>query len=52
MHPNDYLSGELLNGGGVAFWVEGIREKKTREVKSEPVGRINGSMWIYRFIFT
>jgi hypothetical protein len=42
MHENDYLSRELLDGGGVAFGVEGItRDKKTREIKSEPVGRSN-----------
>jgi hypothetical protein len=42
MHPNDYLSRELLDDGGVAFGVEGIsRVKKTREILSEPVLRSN-----------
>jgi hypothetical protein len=42
MHPNDYLSRELLDNGGVAFGVEGIsRVKKTREIRSEPVLRSN-----------
>ena len=30
MHPNDYLNRELLNDGGVAFGVEGIRRVKGR----------------------
>jgi hypothetical protein len=43
VHPNDYLSRELLDGGGVAFGVEGIRrEKKTGDIKSELVIRTNG----------
>ncbi len=43
VHPNDYLSRELLDGGGVAFGVEGIRrEKKTGDIKSEPFVRTNG----------
>lgn len=43
VHPNDYLSRELLDAGGVAFGVEGIaREKKTRKIKSEPFVRHNG----------
>jgi hypothetical protein len=42
MHPNDYLSRELLDNGGVAFGVEGIsRVKKTREILSEPILRTN-----------
>jgi hypothetical protein len=42
MHPNDYLSRELLDNGGVAFGVERIsRVKKTREIRSEPVLRSN-----------
>jgi hypothetical protein len=43
VHPNDYLSRELIDGGGVAFGVEEIRrEKKTGEIKSEPFVRSNG----------
>ena len=43
MHPNDYLSRELIDGGGVAFGVEGIkRNKKTREIESVPFARRNG----------
>lgn len=37
MHPNDYLSRELLDDGGVAFGLDGIRRLKTREIVSEPV---------------
>ena len=39
MHPNEYLSRELLDKGGVAFGLEGIRRSKTREIQSEPVVR-------------
>jgi hypothetical protein len=42
MHPNDYLSRELLDNEGVAFGVEGIsRVKKTRKIRSEPFVRTN-----------
>jgi hypothetical protein len=42
MHPNDYLSRELLDSGGVAFGIEGIRRvKKTREIRSQPIVRNN-----------
>jgi hypothetical protein len=43
VHPNDYLSRELLDNGGVAFGVEGVRRvKRTREIQSEPFTRRNG----------
>ena len=38
MHPNEYLSRELLDNKGVVFGVAGIyRLKKSREIHSEPV---------------
>lgn len=41
MHPNEYLSRELLGSGGVTFGVAGIRRLKTREIHSEPVVHTN-----------
>jgi hypothetical protein len=41
MHPNEYLSRELLDKGGVAFGLDGIRRLKTREIRSEPVVHTN-----------
>ena len=41
MHPNEYLSRELLNDGGVAFGVAGIRRLKTRQIHSEPIAHTN-----------
>src|SRR5574338_1726888 len=42
MHQNDYLVRELLDSGGAAFGVEGVRrDAKTRKVQSEPVVRNN-----------
>lgn len=37
MHPNDYLSRELLDTQGVAFGLDGIRRLKSREIESVPV---------------
>jgi hypothetical protein len=38
VHPNDYLSRELIDNGGVAFGVEGVqRLPKTREIRSRPI---------------
>ena len=41
MHPNDYLSRELLDKKGGTFGPEGIRRLKTREIESKPVIRRN-----------
>lgn len=41
MHPNEYLSRELLDSGGVSFGVAGMRRLKTREIHSEPVVHTN-----------
>lgn len=42
VHPNDYLSRELIDNGGVAFGVEGVqRLPKTREIRSRPIIRTN-----------
>ena len=37
MHPNDYLSRELLDTKGVAFGFDGIRRLKSGEIESVPV---------------
>ena len=37
MHPNDYLSRELLDKEGFSFGLDGIKRLKTREIVSEPV---------------
>jgi len=37
MHPNDYLSRELLDKQGFAFGAEGIKRLKDRKVESTPV---------------
>lgn len=37
MHPNDYLSRELLDTKGVAFGLDGIRRLKSGEIESVPV---------------
>ena len=36
MHPNDYLSRELLDTEGYSYGVEGIRRKKDRSIESIP----------------
>jgi hypothetical protein len=41
MHPNEYLSRELLETKGVAFGLNGIRRLKNREIESVPVGYTN-----------
>lgn len=41
MHPNNYLSRELLNTKGVVFGLDGLRRLKTREIESKPVGYTN-----------
>lgn len=41
MHPNDYLSRELLDTNGEAFGLDGIRRLKTRQIESKPVVHTN-----------
>jgi hypothetical protein len=41
MHPNEYLSRELLETKGAAFGLEGIRRLKSGEIESVPVGYTN-----------
>ena len=41
MHPNDYLSRELLDTKGVAFGLDGIRRLRNGQIESEPVGYSN-----------
>lgn len=41
MHPNEYLSRELLDTKGSVFGLEGIRRLKSREIESVPVGYTN-----------
>ncbi|MDO9179034.1 MAG: hypothetical protein Q7U16_12085 [Agitococcus sp.] len=43
MHPNEYLSWELLEKKGGAFGLDGIRRlKKSKDIESEPVVYTNG----------
>ncbi len=41
MHPNEYLSRELLETKGGAFGLEGIRRLKSGEIETIPVGYTN-----------
>lgn len=41
MHPNEYLSRELLDTKGSAFGLKGIRRLKNRDIESVPVGYTN-----------
>jgi hypothetical protein len=41
MHPNDYLSRELLDKQGFAFSAEGIKRLKDRSIESTPVVHSN-----------
>ena len=41
MHPNDYLSRELLDTKGRAFGLDGISRLKNREIESKPIIRRN-----------
>lgn len=41
MHPNEYLSRELINTVGFAFGLEGIRRENDRTITSEAVGYTN-----------
>ncbi|MCX7168264.1 MAG: hypothetical protein NTV11_18595 [Rhodocyclales bacterium] len=41
MHPNDYLSRELLDTTGGAFGLDGIRRLKSGQIESKPVVRLN-----------
>ena len=41
MHPNDYLSRELLDKTGGAFGLDGLRRLKSGEIESEPVTYLN-----------
>jgi hypothetical protein len=41
MHPNDYLSRELLDKTGGAFGLDGLRRLKSGEIESEPVSYLN-----------
>jgi len=41
MHPNDYLSRELLDKEGFSFGLDGIKRLKSREIVSEPVSHSN-----------
>ena len=41
MHPNEYLSRELLTKSGVTYGLNGIKRLKTGEITSEPVGYTN-----------
>jgi hypothetical protein len=41
MHPNDYLSRELLDTKGGAFGLDGLRRLKSGEIESEPVSYLN-----------
>lgn len=37
VHPNEHLSRELLDAGGVTFGPDGMRRLKSREIESVPV---------------
>lgn len=41
MHPNAYLSRELLDTKGGAFGLDGIRRLKTGQIESKPVVHAN-----------
>lgn len=41
MHPNDYLSRELIDTRGGAFGLDGIRRLKNGQIESKPVTRRN-----------
>ena len=41
MHPNEYLSRELLDKEGFSFGLDGIKRLKTREIVSEPIVHSN-----------
>lgn len=41
MHPNEYLSRELINTKGLAFGLDGIQRLKSREIESIPISYTN-----------
>ncbi len=41
MHPNEYLSRELLDSEGFAFGLEGLRRRENRSIESVPAGYSN-----------
>ncbi|MEZ0315506.1 MAG: hypothetical protein ACAH10_01325 [Methylophilaceae bacterium] len=41
MHPNEYLSRELINTDGYAFGLDGLKREKDRKITSIPVSHSN-----------